>query len=241
MATLLESCRIAPPPGGDAAEPLSILLTFFDIVWVHFSPIRRLLFYDHPNCSKAYFLNTLVPKLKESLSLTLKHYLPVAGNLLYPSNTEQKPVFRYVSGDAVSLRIAESGRDFDQLIGNHARDADQFYDFVPEMPPIREEPGYKIVPVFALQLTLFPGRGICIGFANHHSLGDASSIAGFVLEWASISRLGADHDDLLTRRGESTTHLYVINNSCFSYHLILFYCHIIKVTIHFLVRISDTY
>ncbi|KAI3457289.1 hypothetical protein Pfo_013952 [Paulownia fortunei] len=199
MAALLETCRIPPPPG-EAAE-LSVPLTFFDIRWLHFHPIRRLLFYDY-SCSKAYFLENLLPKLKQSLSLTLKHYLPVAGNLLYPLNTEQKPIFRYVAGDSVSLTIVESSYDFDDLVGNQARDADQFYDFVPEMPPIKDEPEYKTVPVIALQVTLFPSRGICIGFANHHSLGDASSIVGFIRAWASINKLGGD-EEFLTKEGES--------------------------------------
>ncbi|KAI3464079.1 hypothetical protein Pfo_020742 [Paulownia fortunei] len=172
MTTLLETCRIPPPPG-EAAE-LSRPLAFFDILWLHFHPIRRLLFYDYP----------------------------LAGNLLYPLNTEEKPVFRYVAGDSVSLTIAESNYDFEDLVGNHGRDADQFYDFVPQMPPVTDEPEYKVVPVMALQVTLFPGRGICIGFANHHSLGDARSIVGFMWAWASISKLGGE-ENFLFEQGES--------------------------------------
>nr|URM60597.1 malonyltransferase [Cistanche tubulosa] len=182
--TLLETCRVPPPAG--AAAVLSVPLSFFDFIWIHFHPIRRLLFYSYPNCSRPYFLETLAPQLKQSLSLALKHYLPLSGNLLYPSNTEQKPVFRYVDGDSVSLTVAESVRDFDELVGNHARSADQFYDFVPEMPQVKDEPEYKIVPVLALQVTLFPDRGICIGFANHHVVGDASSIFSFMKTWSSI-------------------------------------------------------
>ncbi|KAK6157236.1 hypothetical protein DH2020_011484 [Rehmannia glutinosa] len=167
MATLLETCGISPPPG-DTADQLT-------------------------PCSKAYFLETLVPKLKQSLSLTLKHYLPLSGNLFYPLNTvDEKPVFRYVAGDSVSLAIAESSNAFDELVGNHARDADQFYNFVPESPPVKDEPEYQTVPVIALQVTLFPDRGISIGFSNHHCVGDASSIVGFIRAWASISKLGED-------------------------------------------------
>ncbi|KAK6134766.1 hypothetical protein DH2020_031500 [Rehmannia glutinosa] len=196
MATLLETCGISPPTG-NTADQLTVPLTFFDIPWMNFHPIRHLLFYDYP-CSKAYFLETLVPKLKQSLSLTLKHYLPLSGNLLYPLNTvDEKPVFRYVAGDSVSLAIAESNNDFDELVGNLARDADQFYDFVPELPPVKlDESNYQTVPVIALQVTLFPGRGICIGFSNHHCVGDASSIVGFIRAWASISKL--DEDEFLT-------------------------------------------
>ncbi|EYU24861.1 hypothetical protein MIMGU_mgv1a006931mg [Erythranthe guttata] len=189
--TLLETCQIQPPISDDELS-LSVPLSFFDIAWLHFHPIRRLLFYNHP-CSKPYFLETLVPNLKESLSLTLKHYLPASGNLLYPktATTEKKPVFRYVTGDSVSLTIAESNNDdFDELITNHARDADRFYNFVPEFPPEKDELEYKIVPLIALQITLFPNRGICIGFANHHCVGDASSIVGsFVKDPLQIDRI----------------------------------------------------
>ncbi|KAK6157233.1 hypothetical protein DH2020_011481 [Rehmannia glutinosa] len=205
MATLLETCRI-PPPSGGAAE-LSVPLTFFDIRWLHFQPIYRLIFYDYHR-SKEYFIETIVPKLKESLSLTLKHYLPLAGNLVYPLNIndDEKPVFRYVAGDSISLTIAESSNDFDGLVGNHARDADQFYDFVPELPPVKlDESNYQTVPVIALRITLFPGRGICIGYAYHHSIGDASSIVGFIRAWALITKSGGDDDLILTKQlGDSS-------------------------------------
>ncbi|KAL0282993.1 UNVERIFIED_CONTAM: Anthocyanidin 3-O-glucoside 6''-O-acyltransferase [Sesamum angustifolium] len=199
MTILLESCQIAPAPGG-AAE-LSLPMTFIDIFWLHFHPIRRLLFYEFP-CSKAYFLETLVPKLKESLSLALKHYLPLAGNLVYPSNTEKKPIIRYVAGESVSVSIAESANDFDNLVGNHARDADQFYDFMPQLQLTTDESGDKLLQLLAVQVTLFPGRGVCIGLTNHHSAGDANSIVGFLRSWASISKHGGD-EELLMTQGES--------------------------------------
>ncbi|KAL0327893.1 UNVERIFIED_CONTAM: Anthocyanidin 3-O-glucoside 6''-O-acyltransferase [Sesamum calycinum] len=196
MTILLESCQIAPAPGG-AAE-LSLPMTFIDIFWLHFHPIRRLLFYEFP-CSKAYFLETLVPKLKESLSLALKHYLPLAGNLVYPSNTETKPIIRYVAGESVSVSIAESANDFDNLVGNHARDADQFYDFMPQLQLTTDESGDKLLQLLAVQVTLFPGRGVCIGLTNHHSAGDANSIVGFLRSWASISKHGGDEELLITQ------------------------------------------
>ncbi|KAK6157221.1 hypothetical protein DH2020_011469 [Rehmannia glutinosa] len=190
MVTLLETCQIQPPPAGDASDQLTVPLTFLDMRWIHFHPIRCLLFYDYP-CSKECFLETLVPKLKHSLSVALKHYLPLAGNMVYPLNTDEKPVLRYVAGDSVSLTIAESNNDFDELISNHARDADQFYDYVPELPPVKlDESNYQTIPVIALRLTLFLNRGICVGFAYHHGIGDWSSIVGFIRAWASISKFG---------------------------------------------------
>lgn len=191
MPTLQETIRI-PPPSGAAAE-LKLPLAFFDIWWIHVQPTRRLVFYDYP-CTTANFLDSVVPKLKESLSLTLKHYLPAAGNLLI--DADQKPVFRYVAGDAVPLTITESSRDFGDLTGDHPRDVDQFYDFMPPLPPATDEPGFKIIPLLALQVTLFPGRGLSIGAANHHSLGDARSIVGFMSAWAKINKSGGDSEFL---------------------------------------------
>ncbi|KAL0415649.1 UNVERIFIED_CONTAM: Malonyl-coenzyme:anthocyanin 5-O-glucoside-6'''-O-malonyltransferase [Sesamum latifolium] len=200
MATILETCRIPAAPG--AASELSTPLIFLDIPWLQVNPIRRLLFYNFP-CSKAYFLETVAPKLKESLSLTLRHYLLVAGDLIFYLNSEKVPEIRYVAPDsAVSLTIAESAGDFDDIIGNHVRDADRFYEFVPQIDPVTNESGYQRVPVMALKVTLFPGRGICVGVTNLHCLGDASSIVGFIQAWASISKLGGD-EEFLTKQGES--------------------------------------
>ncbi|KAL0374121.1 UNVERIFIED_CONTAM: Malonyl-coenzyme:anthocyanin 5-O-glucoside-6'''-O-malonyltransferase [Sesamum radiatum] len=200
--TILETCRVPTPPG--ATADLSVPLTFFDIPSLHFYPIHRFLFYDYP-CSESYFLKSVVPKLKESLSLTLRHYLLVAGGLIFPLNLEKKPKIQYMAGDSiVSLTIAKSGSDFDHLIGNHARDADQFYVFVPKIDLVANEPTYQRVPVMPLKVTLFPGRGICVGFANLHCLGDVSSVVGFIQAWASINKLGRDEEEFLTKYADSS-------------------------------------
>ncbi|KAL3645421.1 hypothetical protein CASFOL_010601 [Castilleja foliolosa] len=186
ITTVVETSQVPPPP---TTAALSLPLSYFDIIWIPFHPIRRLLFYNHP-CSNSHFFETIIPKLKQSLSLALEHFLPLSGNLIYPSNSDQKPLFRYLPGDSVQLAIAVSGSDFDSLVANHARNADQFYDFIPETPAIKNEPDYKIIPVFALKVTLFPDHGICIGYSNHHSIGDASSIFSFMKTWSSIAKIG---------------------------------------------------
>ncbi|XP_047941850.1 malonyl-coenzyme:anthocyanin 5-O-glucoside-6'''-O-malonyltransferase-like [Salvia hispanica] len=200
MTTVIETCRI-PPPQGAAAE-LFLPLSFFDMMWLHFNTTRRLIFYNHP-CSEAEFFNTIVPNLKHSLSLTLKHYLLVASNLLYPLDTDaSKPVFRYISGDSVSLSIAASALDFEELVANHARESDQFYDLLPRMLKMAEEENYQIVPLISLQVTLFPARGICVGLSNHHSLSDGRSILGFMKAWAMINKSG-DDVVFVSRNGDS--------------------------------------
>ncbi|XP_047949403.1 anthocyanidin 3-O-glucoside 6''-O-acyltransferase-like [Salvia hispanica] len=102
------------------------------------------------------------------------------------------PQLRYTPGDSVSLTVCESSHDFDDLVANHARDSDKFYDLIPNLPPITVESDFKLLKVLALQVTLFPGRGLCIGVANHHSAGDATSIAAFLRRWSSICKIDSE-------------------------------------------------
>ncbi|XP_073147126.1 malonyl-coenzyme:anthocyanin 5-O-glucoside-6'''-O-malonyltransferase-like [Henckelia pumila] len=195
-ATIHELCRVRPPATADSAAEQRLSVTFFDMPWLNFHSIRRLLFYQFP-CSKSHFLETIVPNLTKSLSKTLKNYLPLAGNLLYPLNSGM-PEFRHVPGDSVPVTIAESNEasDFNHLTGNQSKIADEFYPFVPDLPEpgIDSESGFKIIPLIAVQITLFPGSGICIGFSNHHSIGDASSIVRFMKAWSTVCRLGGDEE-----------------------------------------------
>ncbi|XP_075503226.1 malonyl-coenzyme:anthocyanin 5-O-glucoside-6'''-O-malonyltransferase-like [Primulina tabacum] len=197
MTSLVETCRISPPQG-EVPPEVSFPATYFDIVWIAYHPIRRLIFFDYTE-SKSSFFETHLPNLKRSLSLTLKHFTPLAGNIIHPLNTTEKPRFRYVEGDSVSLTVSESSNDFDSLVSYGARDADQFYDYVPQMPPLKDEPEHKLVPILALQVTLFPGKGICIGFTNHHSIGDASSIVSFIKTWASICKFDGSDEELMSQ------------------------------------------
>ncbi|KAL0397797.1 UNVERIFIED_CONTAM: Malonyl-coenzyme:anthocyanin 5-O-glucoside-6'''-O-malonyltransferase [Sesamum calycinum] len=162
--TVHECCGVAPlAAAGEAAEQ-SLPLTFFDMIWLYFHPIQRLLFYPS-TCSTTDFLETIVPNLKKSLSQTLRNYLPLAGNLIHPMNSDM-PEFRYVPGDSVSVTFAEATEDldFDYFTGNQARDSDEFYALAPDLPEPKtdSESGFKIIPVLAIQVTLFPGTGICI-------------------------------------------------------------------------------
>ncbi|KAK4420497.1 Anthocyanin 5-aromatic acyltransferase [Sesamum alatum] len=187
-AAVLERYDIRP--SANTRAELILPLLHFDITWLYFHPVQRLLFFDSP-CSKAHFLETIVPKLKESLQQTLNHFLPLAGNIVHPLNSG-RPFSRFVDGDSVSLTIAESDKDFDYLTVNHPRVADEFYACVPQLPPAKHTPDDVILPVLALQITLFPNRGVCLGITNHHAIGDASSIVRFIKAWASVNRSSGD-------------------------------------------------
>ncbi|KAH6764651.1 hypothetical protein C2S51_015900 [Perilla frutescens var. frutescens] len=190
--TVIEICRVAPPPGAVAEQ--SVPLTFFDMMWLHFHPVAQLLFYEFP-CSNPHFSETIVPKLKQSLSKTLKHFFPLSCNLIYPLSPDKMPEFRYLSGDSVSFTIAESSYDFEDLVGNRADSADRLYSFVPKLPPVIEESDRKIFQVFAVQVTLFPGHGVGIGIVTHHAVNDAASFQAFIKSWASMSKHGGEDEN----------------------------------------------
>ncbi|KAI3723495.1 hypothetical protein L2E82_35116 [Cichorium intybus] len=191
MLTVLENCRVSPPPStvGERCLPL----TFLDMLWIQLYPIHHVFFYEFPH-SRENFLETIVPKLKHSLSITLQHFFPFAGNLIVFLNpsVEKKPEIRHVEGDSVAVTIAECTLDFNDLTGNHPRKCDMFYPLVPLLGRATKVSDYLTIPVFSVQVTLFPNSGISIGITNHHSLCDATTRYDFLKAWSSIAMHGTD-------------------------------------------------
>ncbi|XP_059648915.1 phenolic glucoside malonyltransferase 1-like [Cornus florida] len=191
---VIENCRVSPPSGAVADQFLP--LTFFDIQWLPLPPLQKLLFYEFHH-SKAHFIETLIPHLKHSLSLTLKHFFPFTSNMIIPSSNSSKPQIRYVEGDSVSVTFSESSDDFNYLTGNQPRNADQFYPLIPQIPEIYStnvsgSGTIVVVPLAALQVTVFPESGICFGFAYHHVLADGKAFNCFMKSWASVAKFGGD-------------------------------------------------
>ena len=126
MVHVLEHCRIAPPPG--SVDGKSLPLTFFDLPWLHFPLMKFFFFYEfsHP---KTYFVETIIPRLKHSLSLTLKHFFPLSGNLIFPLDCSI-PEIRYKDGDSVSLTFVEGSFDFDHLSGHHQRNVTSIHKYL---------------------------------------------------------------------------------------------------------------
>ncbi|XP_058092124.1 phenolic glucoside malonyltransferase 2-like [Magnolia sinica] len=185
---VLDLCRVSPPPG--SVPETTLPLTFFDVLWLLMPPVQRLFFYQFPQnpdntITTTHFINTLLPKLKHSLSLSLRLFFPLAGNLtLSPINGEQE--IRYVDGGSVSLTVAESDADFHRLAANHPRDVLELLPLVPQLPV--SDPQNQ--PLLALQITLFPDSGICIGTSISHVVADGSSSMHFMKSWASICQSG---------------------------------------------------
>ncbi|KAL1562408.1 malonyl-coenzyme:anthocyanin 5-O-glucoside-6'''-O-malonyltransferase-like isoform X1 [Salvia divinorum] len=184
---VLERCIIQPPP--HTAE-LTLPLLHFDITWLYFHPVHRLLFFNLP-CSKSHFLHSILPQIKHSLTQTLSHFPPLAGKIVHPL-TSSRPFARFSPGDSLTLTVAESDHDFSHLTANHPRAADDFYACVPHLPPPVHSSDDVVFSVLALQITLFPEHGVCLGFTNHHAIGDASSVVQFIKAWAAVNKHACD-------------------------------------------------
>ncbi|CAH9126776.1 unnamed protein product [Cuscuta epithymum] len=186
--TVLGQFPVAPPP--ESAANLTLPLTFLDLLWLRVNPVHRLIFHHHP-ISKTDFIDTLFPLMKSSLSKTLQHYSPFAGKLIVSSDNSILPVIRYVDGNSVPLVLAESTLtegDFDHLVSNSAKSCADSHPLVPKLPPpSRNFDGSTLVPLLALQVTLFPNVGFCIGVTFHHVVGDGKTIFGFWKTWAFFS------------------------------------------------------
>lgn len=184
MAKTLEISHV--PPFADSPDSLtdfSLPLTFCDTYWFKFPPVERLFFYSLPQPKPTFLISTL-PKLRHSLSLTLRHFLPLAGNLTWPPDSPI-PIVLYTPNDGVSLTVAESDAadDFDLISGDHVREAALFHPFIPKLNVT--ETGASVL---ALQITLFPDRGFSVGVTCHHAFLDGKSTTMFMKAWAHICR-----------------------------------------------------
>ncbi|KAI3767933.1 hypothetical protein L2E82_18362 [Cichorium intybus] len=125
---VLEQSQVSPPPATVGTRVLP--LTFFDFQWLPFPPVHTLFFYEL-EIPKTQFIETIVPHLKKSLSIALRHFFSYAGNLILFRTPTKKPEIRYVEGDSVVVTSAECNLDFIDLTRNHPRSSNKFYPLIP--------------------------------------------------------------------------------------------------------------
>ncbi|XP_058736466.1 phenolic glucoside malonyltransferase 1-like [Vicia villosa] len=173
------------PPSSSTQSTTTTPLTSYDLIFLRFHPSERIYFYtlhdphSHPSC----FFHEIVPNLKSSLSLTLQHFLPLAGKIVWPSDSS-KPFIQFISNDddnGVSLLIAESDADFDHVIENSPHEASLTRSFIPNL-----ESSDLFASTMSLQITLFPNCGFSIGITQHHAIFDGKSLSMFVKAWAYL-------------------------------------------------------
>ncbi|KAG8036283.1 hypothetical protein GUJ93_ZPchr0749g38075 [Zizania palustris] len=175
-------------PGSHGRCPL----TFFDLVFWDFPPVQRLFFYDRADLGHDVpdFLLRELPLLKKSLATALHHFYPLAGRLPCRIQERVSPEVAYTDGDSVRLTVAVSGDDFEDLACDHPRDTARLRPLLPPLPTHGNGSSLLSQDVLAIQVTVFPRAGICVGTTVHHAVADGSSYAHFVKTWAAIHRLG---------------------------------------------------
>lgn len=184
---VLETHRVSPPP---SSVPDTVLpLTFYDVLWLFMGPVERLFFYHSTNIATLHdFLRNHLPALRHSLSLTLQSYFSLAGHLV-PSTETGELVISYADGDSVSFVVTESDADFAALISDSSKDVRMMHPLVPSLPAA-DEMGRS--PICAVQVTIFPGAGFCLGVSIHHAAADGNSSTRFLKAWAAIHRSVGD-------------------------------------------------
>ncbi|CAI0452083.1 unnamed protein product [Linum tenue] len=194
----LHSFQVSPPAGSLDPSAASLPITFFDVMWLNSRPMRRLFFYDFPYPT-LHFTQSILPLLRRSLSLALHRFFPLAGSLVVPPPPQLPFLCFSPASDSVPLTIAEaeSDVDYDGLVGNQPRDVRELHPLVPEMNPgkVRSEDGARLSPLLAVQVTVFPNRGLCIGVQFHHVAADGMAFHGFMKLWAALLRSAATGGD----------------------------------------------
>ncbi|KAJ4901795.1 Coumaroyl-CoA:anthocyanidin 3-O-glucoside-6''-O-coumaroyltransferase 1 [Raphanus sativus] len=184
---ILETSHISPLKG--TVPSTTLPLTFFDAPWLTLPLGESLFFFSYQNSTER-FLRDYLPNLKQSLSVTLQHFFPYAGKLITLPRPDP-PYLRYNDGqDSLLFTVAESlGTDFDLLITDSPKDISVLHDFLPKLPPPHVSPeGIQTRPIMVIQVTIFPGRGICIGNTSSHVAGDGVTFTHFMKYWMSLTR-----------------------------------------------------
>ncbi|PPS19561.1 hypothetical protein GOBAR_AA01014 [Gossypium barbadense] len=182
-------------PHGSVLNASTLPLTFLDIYWFGFPPMQRLFFYDFPYPT-SYFMQTVVPNLKSSLSLALQHFFPFAGNLVLPP-PPQLPYIHFKDSNSVCFIAKESTVDFGHLIGDHGRRVEEFQVLLPKLQPANTSTngnGMKKLEksLMAIQVTVFPNAGIALGVTFNHVVADGRAFIHFMKSWAFLNRSQGD-------------------------------------------------
>ncbi|KAK2650974.1 hypothetical protein Ddye_018463 [Dipteronia dyeriana] len=183
---VIDQSQVAPTSG--SVSTTTIPLTFFDIPWFLCPPIQWIWFYELPYPT-LHFTQTVLPRLKESLSLTLRHFFPFAAKITCPPPPHH-PYIVYNEGDAIQVTVSESEVLFNHFVGNRARDIKILQSFFPKLPVahLSSNDDTQVVPTMAIQFTVFPNSGISIGLTFNHVVTDGRSLQHFMNSWAFIHR-----------------------------------------------------
>ncbi|KAJ0041802.1 hypothetical protein Pint_19053 [Pistacia integerrima] len=176
-------------PSSDSTSEFSLPLTLYDTFWFNFPPVERLYFYQITDLTPHFFNSVILPKLKHTLSLTLLHYLPLSGNLIWPPDAP-KPYIYYSPNDGVAVTVAESTADFNSLSGNGVHEVVELHPLIPQLLTSDDK-----AAMITIQITLFPSQGFSMGITIHHAIFDGKSSTTFIKSWAYLCKQGKDQEE----------------------------------------------
>ncbi|CAJ2665848.1 unnamed protein product [Trifolium pratense] len=197
---VVEVCNVEPfhgPTKPSQSAPTLLPLTFFDLLCLRSPPVECLYFYELTN-STTFFYKTILPNLKHSLSLTLQHFLPLAGNITWPIDSS-KPFINYVCDDSVSFTVVESKASFKD-ISSHYCEASKRHHLIPLLETCHEK-----ASLISIQVTLFPNNGFCLGITTHHAAFDGKSASHFMKSWSYITCSNSNLDSSFLSLPENLT------------------------------------
>ncbi|KAH7575851.1 hypothetical protein JRO89_XS02G0231800 [Xanthoceras sorbifolium] len=123
--------KVAPPPG--SVSTTTVVLTFIDVRCLFIGNTQRIFFYELPHPT-LHFTQTILPRLKQSISLSLRHFFPLASNLLCPPPPHEPYILYDENNGSVQVTTVESDADFNHSVANHARDVKALKSLAPKLP-----------------------------------------------------------------------------------------------------------
>ncbi|MED6209464.1 hypothetical protein PIB30_054938 [Stylosanthes scabra] len=201
---LIEKCQVGPLPSS-ISSPNVVPLSFFDLPWLCRPTIscKRIFYYDFPY-PKTQFLEKVLPNLKQSLSLALKHFFPFSSNIIFPPKP-QTPHILYSEGDTLPFIVAHSTTNLNTLVSHTPKNVKSLDDFVPILPsPHTLEDGTMLMSPMSIQVTILSNSGFTICCHYSHVVADGKSFHDFLKFWSSLCTLKEDmhmfssHEGLLS-------------------------------------------
>ncbi|KAI0493571.1 hypothetical protein KFK09_023690 [Dendrobium nobile] len=181
---VLHEIQISPSPTLPSQPPQA--LSYLDTIWLRNArPVERVFFYNFPHPT-THFIDHNLPNLTRSLSLTLRHFYPLAGSIRRSYDFEDQFEIAYEEGDSITITVAElTGDDFRNISGYHPKNSKNLCLLVPKT---LKSPSSGQFPPMTIQITIFPNQGLCIGFASHHAVCDGFGTNIFIQSWAASCR-----------------------------------------------------
>ncbi|KAF9683938.1 hypothetical protein SADUNF_Sadunf04G0065900 [Salix dunnii] len=182
--TIIEVCHVPPFSNSSRSTPteFSLPLNFSDIFNLKFPPVQSIFFYKLGESTTTFFKAVILPKIKHSLSITLFHFLPLAGYLSWPQNSAKPVIIYNTANDGVLLTVAESDEDLDHLYSD-IRYASESHPYLAPLSASETK-----ASILSFQITLFPNKGFTISYTLNHAVLDGRSISLFMNSWACICR-----------------------------------------------------